>query len=273
MARTRSIEMWQVDAFASGPFTGNPAAVLVLDEAASEDWMQAVAAENNLSETAFCVPSQPDDSGPVWGLRWFTPAAEVDLCGHATLATAHVLFELGSVGPDRAASFDTRSGRLAARRSGSTIWLDFPATPAVPTPPPDDLVPALGIDPARVEFTGTSRFDTLVAVDDESIVRRLAPDTAAIGRIPTRCVIVTASGFDYDMVSRVFAPAVGIAEDPVTGSAHCALGPYWADHLGRNELAAYQASARGGELSLEVDGDRVRLGGSATTVLRADLYV
>ena len=124
-----------------------------------------------------------------------------------------------------------------------------------------------------MEFTGTSRFDTLVVVDDESIVRRLAPDTGAIGRIPTRCVIVTAPGFDYDMVSRVFAPAVGIAEDPVTGSAHCALGPYWADRLGRNELAAYQASARGGELSLEVDGDRVRLGGSAMTVLRADLYV
>src|SRR4029079_11460115 len=138
-----------------------------------------------------------------------------------------------------------------------TIWLDFPTTPALPTPPPDDLVPALGIDPARVEFTGTSRFDTLVVVDDESIVRRLAPDTGAIGRIPTRCVIVTAPGFDHDMVSRVFAPAVGIPEDPVTGSAHSARGPYWAERLGRNELVARQASARGGDLRLRVDGHRV----------------
>jgi PhzF family phenazine biosynthesis protein len=263
-----SIPIVQVDAFTSEPFSGNPAAVCVLPAARDEGWMQKVAAEMNLSETAFLVPR-----GDEFDLRWFTPATEVDLCGHATLASAHVLWERGAIAPDRTARFHTKSGLLTADRRGEWIELDFPATIAAPASPPDGLLAALGLDAAR--FVGRSRFDYLVEVDGERLVRDLRPDFARLRAIPVRGVIVTsrAASGDCDFVSRFFATGAGIDEDPVTGSAHCALTPFWSDQLGRTELVARQVSARGGLLRVRLDGDRVRLAGRAVTVLRGELTV
>jgi predicted PhzF superfamily epimerase YddE/YHI9 len=260
-----SLRIIQVDAFTDRPFAGNPAAVCLLPKPAEPVWMLDVAREMNLAETAFLVRRGND-----FDLRWFTPTVEMDLCGHATLASAHVLWEDGQLKPSAQARFHTRSGLLTADARGDWIELDFPATPATAAPAPPGLVEALG---TSARFVGRSKFDYLVEVDDESTVRRLDPDLAAIGRIDARGVIVTSSadGRGYDFVSRFFAPQAGVPEDPVTGSAHCALAPYWTARLGKPELTGFQASARGGIVRVRVAGDRVRLGGQAVTVLRCEL--
>ena len=254
-----------VDAFAQQPFAGNPAAVCVLDGPAPEPWMQGLAQEMNLSETAFLVPADR-----AWGLRWFTPEVEVDLCGHATLASAHVLYETGRLAEGEPARFDTLSGRLTVRQTGDAYVMDFPATPPEEGPV-DGLAKALGATPV---WTGRSRFDLFAVLDDEPAVRGLAPDLAALARLGARGVIVTAQAGrqpDADVVSRFFAPGSGVPEDPVTGSAHCAIGPYWAGRLGQDTLSCYQASARGGHVGVEVRGERVHLTGHAVTVYRAEL--
>lgn len=255
----------QVDAFTSTAFRGNPAAVCILDGPASEQWMQDVAREMNLSETAFL---HPVDEG--FALRWFTPAVEVDLCGHATLASAHVLWEERRLAPDVPAIFHTNSGRLTARLAGDWIELDFPATPAVEVDAVPGLERALGVEAI---WTGRSEFDFLVEVDSEETIRELRPDLTQLVQLHCRGVMVTsrAASEEFDFVSRFFAPAVGIDEDPVTGSAHCALGPYWAQHLEKSTLNAAQLSARGGVLRVRVEGDRVILGGQAVTVFRGEL--
>jgi PhzF family phenazine biosynthesis protein len=255
----------QVDAFADRPFSGNPAAVCVLPAAREADWMQQVAAEMNLAETAFLL-RRPDG----FGLRWFTPTREVDLCGHATLASAHALWEDGHLAPGAAAHFHTRSGVLIAERRDGAIWLDFPATPAASAPVPADLADMLG---ARPRFVGKSPYDYLVELESEASVRALDPDLGRLARLPVRGVIVTAASADpaRQFVSRFFAPAAGVPEDPVTGSAHCALGPFWGERLGVAELVGYQASRRGGTVLVRLAGDRVHLGGQAVTVLRGEL--
>jgi len=261
----------QVDAFADRAFVGNPAAVCVSETAREAGWMQAVAGEMNLSETAFLYPEAAKGAG-VYALRWFTPDVEVDLCGHATLAAGHVLWTEGHLDPATPALFETRSGRLFATRDGDWITLDFPATPVDPARPadPDALARILGVP---VSFSAYNRFDVLAEVASEAVLRGLRPDFAGLSAEPVRGLIVTSRaetpGFDF--VSRFFAPAVGVDEDPVTGSAHCCLGPYWSARLGKNDLTAYQASARGGVVRIGVRGDRVRLGGRAVTVLRGEL--
>ena len=257
-----------VDAFTDAPFSGNPAAVCLLPAARDDVWMQQVAAEMNLSETAFLVPR---DDG--FDLRWFTPAVEVALCGHATLASAHVLWEQGVLPPDATARFHTKSGVLTADRRGDWIELNFPATEAEPAAPPDGLLDALGVAGAR--FVGRSRFDYLVELDDEGVVRGLHPDFARLRAVPVRGTIVTAraSASDCDFVSRFFATGAGIDEDPVTGSAHCALAPFWSRQLGKTTFVARQVSARGGLLRVTLEGDRVRLAGRAVTVVRGELVV
>lgn len=254
-----------VDAFADAPFSGNPAAVCVLPGPRDDAWMQHVANEMNLSETAFLYP---EDGG--YHLRWFTPSIEVDLCGHATLASAHVLWESGAAPPAGTLSFMTRSGRLTAQRDKEWIQLDFPAMPAEPSAPPANLMEALGV---KAKMVARNRFDYVAEVANEKVVRNLQPDLALLATLPVRGVVVTAvattPGFDF--VSRFFAPAAGVDEDPVTGSAHCALGPFWAGRLGKASLVAWQDSARGGELRVEVAGPRVRISGQAVTVLRGDL--
>jgi predicted PhzF superfamily epimerase YddE/YHI9 len=255
-----------VDAFADRPFAGNPAAVCPLDRPADAGWMQAVAAEMNLSETAFLHPE-----GDGFRLRWFTPAVEVDLCGYATLASAHVLWETGRHPGAAPIRFHTRSGVLTAGRAADWIELDFPALLTHPTDPPPGLPESLG---APLTFVGSYGMDYLCEVESETILRAIRPDFARLRAVEARGVVVTARPMqgDDDFVSRFFAPAVGIPEDPVTGSAHCALAPYWADRLGRAELVGYQASARGGRVRVRVAGDRVRLGGQAVTVMRGELH-
>jgi PhzF family phenazine biosynthesis protein len=259
------LRITQVDAFTDQPFHGNPAAVCVLPAAAEEDWMRKVAREMNLSETAFLHP-QADG----YNLRWFTPSVEVDLCGHATLAAAHVLWEEGHLQPSQTAHFYTKSGPLAAERKGDWIEMDFPAVPAEAAPAPAGLAEALG---ARLTHVGRNRFDYLVELDSEQAVRGLQPDYGALKKIPVRGVIVTSRSEspDFDFVSRFFAPGAGIDEDPVTGSAHCCLGPYWSRRLGKTELVAYQASARGGIVRVRLRDERGILGGKAVTVMHGQL--
>jgi len=259
--------IYQVDAFTDRPFAGNPAAVCMLAAPRSERWMQNVAREMNLSETAFLV-GQEDG----FDLRWFTPAVEVDLCGHATLASAHILWESGALSREAQARFHTRSGLLTADLRGEEIELNFPATPEEPTEAPPGLSAALGVDFA---YVGRSRFDYLVELEGEAAVRGLAPDIAALRALGVRGVMVTsvASSAGFDFVSRFFAPGAGIDEDPVTGSAHCCLGPYWGKRLGKEEFLAYQAPARGGVVRVRLAGERVCLGGRAVTVLRGELVV
>lgn len=255
----------QVDAFTAKPFAGNPAAVCVQSGPVSDRWMQLAAREMNLSETAFLHPE-----GDGFRLRWFTPTAEVELCGHGTLAAAHVLFETGTVTRGETIRFETLSGALIAERKSGRIELDFPATPDEPTAPPPGLLEALGV---AATYVGRSKFDLLVEVESEDVVRRLEPDIAALCRVDARGVIVTsrAGSPEYDFVSRFFAPAVGVDEDPVTGSAHCCLGPYWMRQLGRDAMVARQVSERGGTVHVRVDGDRVHLGGHAVTVMRGEI--
>ena len=260
---TATLRIVQVDAFTDVAFAGNPAAVCVLPEPADERWMQAVAREMNLSETAFL---HRENDG--WRLRWFTPAVEVALCGHATLASAHVMWENGDVPRGTPIRFLTKSGPLGAAANGEWIELDFPAVSAEPTKAPTGLLEALGVkgDVAR------NRMDYLVEVADEAAVRRLNPDFTKLKRVETRGVIVTARGSaPYDFVSRFFAPAAGVDEDPVTGSAHCALAPWWAKKLNRDSMLAFQASPRGGVVRVTVRGDRVGLAGQAVTVMRGEL--
>jgi PhzF family phenazine biosynthesis protein len=269
------MRIFQVDAFSPQPFRGNPAAVCLLDGPADERWMQAVAAEMNLSETAF-VQRSPDG----FALRWFTPVEEAELCGHATLAAAHVLWKEGEASPSDLLHFDTRSGPLTAEATPSGVRLDFPAIPVTALEPPESpqaggipaaLAKALGVAPLWV---GRSRLDYLVEVFDEAAVRDLRPDLAALRELPKRGVIVTARAEaeqDYDFVSRFFAPSVGIDEDPVTGSAHCSLGPFWSGRLGNAVLRGYQASRRGGFVEVETVGDRVFLTGLAVTVMRGEI--
>jgi PhzF family phenazine biosynthesis protein len=265
-----SYPIYQVDAFTDRPFAGNPAGVcpLPLPGFPAAGWMQAVAAEMNVAETAFLVRRR-DGSG--FDLRWFTPAVEVELCGHATLASAHLLWEAGLVAAGEPIRFHTLSGVLGAARDGDWIELDFPAEPASAlAEPPPRLAEMLGAPPVWV---GANRFDLVVELADEAAVRALAPDIRRLGALPHRGILVTARAAmpGYDVVSRFFAPAAGVDEDPVTGSAHCCLGPYWCDRLGKNPLLAYQASARGGRVRVKLAGDRVHLGGQAVTFLRGEL--
>jgi len=254
-----------VDAFTNRPFAGNPAAVCWLEAEADPQWMQAVAAEMNLSETAFVRRLCED-----YELRWFTPTVEVDLCGHATLATAHALFSAGLADRGRPIRFHTRSGVLTCTQSGEFLELDFPSTPPIPEEPPALLIDGLGVKPM---YFATSRFYSLVAVESADVVRALQPDFQKLGKVPTLGIIVTAASDElrFDFVSRFFAPALGVNEDPVCGSAHCCLTPYWAERLGKTELMAYQASSRGGVLKLRLNGDRVILGGQSVTVWQGEL--
>ncbi len=257
--------IFHVDAFTDTVFSGNPAGVCVLEDSKEVRWMQNVAREMNLSETAFLKRE-----GTGYSLRWFTPAVEVDLCGHATLASAHILLQEGFLKPNETAHFQTLSGPLAATKRGKWIELDFPLVPVEKSEPPRDLIEALGVTPS---YVGKSRLDYLVEIDSEKVLRNLTPDLAALQRVSSRGVIVTSrpESSHFDFVSRFFAPQVGINEDPVTGSAHCSLGPYWRDKLQKNELLAYQASPRGGIIRVRVGDERVFLGGQAVTVLRAEL--
>ncbi|WP_308634628.1 PhzF family phenazine biosynthesis protein [Paenibacillus silvisoli] len=263
-----SIPIAIIDAFTAIPFRGNPAAVCLLDESRDEQWMQEVAAEMNLSETAF-LERRLDGS---YGLRWFTPTVEVDLCGHATMASAHYLWENGHLTQESTAEFRTRSGLLTAVQTESGIRLNFPAEPAAPVKAPEELIQGLGLIP---RYVGLNRMDYLVEVDSVQTVQSLKPDFAMLARVDARGIIVTSKGTgkpgDYDFVSRCFYPASGCDEDPVTGSAHCALAPYWQRRLRQDKFMAYQASARGGELELELLNDRVLLTGQAVTVLNGQL--
>ncbi len=263
--------IFQVDAFTNRPFAGNPAAVCVLNGPADDGWMQNIAREMNLSETAFL---HWEDGSGSFRLRWFTPAVEVDLCGHATLAAAHVLWTEGLLPAETPAWFQTRTGLLRADRRDEWITLDFPVLPVQLLPgslaDSDALSEVVG---APVKFAAYNRFDCLIELESEAAVRALAPDMAKLAALPVRGVIVTARadtpGFDF--VSRFFAPRLGVNEDPVCGSAHCCLGPYWGERLQKTELVAYQASPRGGVLRLGLRGDRVRIGGQAVTVMKGEL--
>ena len=257
--------LYQVDAFTSRPFAGNPAAVCILTEPRSDAWMQSVAHEMNLSETAFV--SHRDEG---FDLRWFTPLLEVDLCGHATLATAHILWESEIARTEEQLSFHTRSGVLSASHLGEWIELDFPASGVAPATCNIDLEEALAVRPV---FVGMSEFDFLVEVELPQELRDLRPNMDLIRQAEARGLIVTSPSDrpEYDFLSRFFAPQSGVQEDPVTGSAHCSLGPHWGEKLGKEEMLAYQASPRGGEVRLRLGGDRVYLGGQAVTVMKAEL--
>ena len=259
------VKIFQVDAFTDKPFRGNPAAVCLLPRPHEDTWMQNVAREMNLSETAFLLKQ-----GDGFNLRWFTPTVEVELCGHATLASAHILWEVGLLASQQPARFHTLSGLLLAERRGEEIEMDFPATPDEPTDPQPGLIEALRVEP---KYVGKSRYDYLVEVESEERVRNLSPDFSKLRALSVRGIMVTsvAASSEYDFVSRFFAPGVGVDEDPVTGSAHCCLGPYWSKQLNKNELVAYQASERGGMVRVRVMDERVRLAGRAITVLVGEL--
>jgi PhzF family phenazine biosynthesis protein len=255
----------QVDAFTSQPFTGNPAAVCILSRHRNDEWMQKVAREMNLSETAF-VEQRKDG----FNLRWFTPAVEVELCGHATLASAHALWESGYLAKDAKAAFFTKSGLITAERKHGWIEMNFPAEPETTASAPPGLSKALEVE---FNYVGKNRFDYLVEVDAEETVRRIDPDFTLLMKIPMRGVIVTSpsASQEYDFISRFFAPQVGVNEDPVTGSAHCCLGPYWAGRLGKKEMSGFQASTRGGVVRVRMVNDRVYIGGQAVTIMRGEL--
>lgn len=258
------MKIYQVDAFTEKPFAGNPAGVCVLQDYPTEKWMQDVASEMNLAETAFLVPAEDG-----YNLRWFTPNSEVDLCGHATLASAHILWEKGFLSPDKEAKFYTKSGLLTAKLIDGWIQLNFPATPEEKIDASAQLTEGLGITPF---YIGKNIFDYLIEVDSEETVKNIKPDFTKIMQVPMRGVIVTAKSREYDFVSRFFAPEVGIFEDPVTGSAHCCLGPYWKKRLEKDEFTAFQASERGGVLKIKVEKDRVLISGKAVTVIEGELF-
>lgn len=255
----------QVDAFTEKPFAGNPAAVCILEGPADEGWMQNVAREMNLSETAFLHPREG-----AFNLRWFTPSLEVALCGHATLASAHALWEEGHLAPNQQARFRTKSGLLTAELRDDWIELDFPAVTVEAEIPPPGLIEALGI---KTGYVGKNKFDYLIEAESEETLRNAKPDHTRLRQIEARGIIITSRSDSpqFDFVSRFFAPGSGIDEDPVTGSAHCALAPFWESRLEKREFVAYQASPRGGVVRVRVEGDRVRLAGQAVTVMRGEL--
>jgi PhzF family phenazine biosynthesis protein len=259
------MKIYQIDAFSSVPFHGNPAAVCLMDGPRPDEWMLALAQEMNLSETAFLLPE-----GDGWRLRWFTPKVEVNLCGHATLASAHALWETGRAEPQEAIRFLTRSGLLTARQNQGWIELDFPARLAEPAELPGGAAQALGVAPLAVLRW---KENYLVEVASEVELRALQPDFAALKALPLRLAVVTCRSEtpEFDFLSRFFAPAMGIDEDPVNGATHCALGPDWGRKLGKTSLTACQASARGGVLRVRLEGERVALGGQAVTVLRGEI--
>jgi PhzF family phenazine biosynthesis protein len=259
------IPLFIIDAFTDRAFAGNPASVCFLERWPADDWLAKLAAEMNHSETAYLVPNGGD-----FELRWFTPAVEVDLCGHATLASAAALYHAGRVPRTSSITFHTRSGPLTATPRGREIELDFPVTPAEPAAPPAGLLEALGISACNV---GRSKFDYLVEVASDEVLRGMTPDFRALLAVECRGVIVTARSSDpaFDFVSRFFAPRAGIDEDPVTGSAHCTLAAYWQERLGKNDFRAYQASRRGGIIGVRIAGNRVQLSGRATIVLEGRL--
>ena len=261
-----SLSLFHVDAFTDCPFAGNPAAVCLLPSWKADSWLQAVAREMNLSETAFLV-KQPAH----FDLRWFTPKVEVDLCGHATLAAAHILWQQNLVTGDEI-RFSTRSGILKAVHHDDSIELDFPLKPEEPAEAPPGLLEALGIS---AKYVGKNQFDYLLEVEAEATLRRIAPDFKRLATMPVRGIIVTSRSADpkFDFVSRFFAPGAGIDEDPVTGSAHCCLGDFWRKRLGKAEFVAFQASPRGGVVKVRVTKDRAFLGGKAITVARGELLV
>jgi predicted PhzF superfamily epimerase YddE/YHI9 len=265
----RETPIVQVDAFTSEPFRGNPAAVCVLDAPRDASWMQNVALEMNVSETAFLVPAARG-----FDLRWFTPVKEVALCGHATLAGAHVLWETGRVGADETAVFQTKSGELTARRTREGIELNFPAYRVSNVEPPPLVRRVFGVEPANVASVPKTNTETnyIVEFASEAVVRELRPDLGPIREPGSPGLIATARGESVDYVCRYFVPAAGIDEDPVTGSVNCALAVYWAERLGKRSMTVYQASARGGRMRVELDGERVRLTGHAVTTLRGTLY-
>jgi len=256
----------QIDAFTDEAFKGNPAAVCFLKGEREDRWMANVAAEMNLAETAFLHPRNDG-----WNLRWFTPAVEVDLCGHATLASAHAIWS-ENLSSEEVLRFHTRSGVLTAKRAGDLIELDFPAKREEAIAAPAGLLDALGTTNAT--YVGRNQFDYIVELPSEAEVRNLKPDHSVLRQLPVRGIIVTTRGSgEYDFISRFFAPGSGIDEDPVTGSAHCCLTPYWAQRLGKTEMLAYQASPRGGAIRVRLEGDRVKLAGDAVTILRGELLV
>lgn len=259
------IIQYQVDAFTQHVFGGNPAAVCALERWLDDSLLQAIAAENNLSETAFFVPA---DAEGVFELRWFTPLKEIDLCGHATLATAHIIFGVFD-NPPSVITFQTRSGNLVVTRHEDELKMDFPARPPIHCSAPEQLIRAL----QRVPVEVLAADDYIAVFDDEPTVRELSPDPTLLAALDLRGVVITARGTDVDFVSRFFAPKFGINEDPVTGSAHCELAPYWARQLGRNRLSARQVSRRGGELTCEVNNDRVTIYGQAVTFMKAEIFV
>ena len=259
------IPMWQVDAFTAKVFSGNPAAICMLESWLEDRVLQSIAAENNLSETGFLVRNEEG-----FDLRWFTPAAEVTLCGHGTLAAAKVLFDCRGW-PKPEVRFKTRwRGTLTVEKQGEWLEMDFPALPARPVATPAGLAEALGAEPRLVL---ESVEDWLAVLDDEATVRGLKPDFRVVAKLPCRCLVPTARGREADFVSRAFAPRLGIDEDPVTGSAHCVLAPYWGGVLGKVELQAFQVSARGGEVRCRVAGDRVKLAGQAVVYLEGTIHV
>jgi PhzF family phenazine biosynthesis protein len=260
------IRIVTVDAFTDVAFAGNPAAVCVLRSPRPEEWMRKVAREMNLSETAFLLPHEDG-----YHLRWLTPAVEVDLCGHATVASAHVLWQDGHLPCGRQARFHTRSGLLTADQRGEWIELNFPVKIASPAEPPPELLAALGVKALAV---AKNAFDYLVEVESEEILRAMSPDHSTLRKVPVRGVIATSrsSTAGFDFISRFFAPGSGIDEDPVTGSSHTALGPYWSAKLGKCEMTGYQASARGGVVRVRLEGDRIVLGGQAVTIMEAQLF-
>ena len=260
-----TIPLFHVDAFTDRPFAGNPAAVCLLPSWKDDEWLQAVAREMNLSETAFLV-KQPSH----FDLRWFTPKVEVDLCGHATLAPAHVLWQQGLAKPEEEIRFSTKSGILKATLRGQDIELDFPLKPDEPAQAPPGLLESLGVS---AKYVGKNQFDYLVEVESESVLRSVNPDFKRLATLPVRAIIVTSRSADprFDFMSRFFAPASGVDEDPVTGSAHCCLGDFWRKRLGKSEFTAYQASARGGVVKVRVTSDRAFLGGRAVVVAQGEL--
>jgi PhzF family phenazine biosynthesis protein len=259
--------LFQVDSFTAREFSGNPAAVCLLEEPASAAWMLSVAAEMNLSETAFLVKRKEG-----FDLRWFTPSVEVDLCGHATLAAGFVLWQQGLVPEEEKIRFNTKSGWLELKKKGEWIEMDFPARPVDPADPPEPVLSVLGIKPLR---SAVNPSVWLFQLESEDKVRALSPDFNGLISVCDRPVIVTAESNvdEFDFVSRFFAPTVGIDEDPVTGSAHCCLGPFWRTVLGKNRFTAFQASSRGGVVQVSVEGDRVKLGGQAVGIFSGELSV
>jgi predicted PhzF superfamily epimerase YddE/YHI9 len=260
---TLKLKQYQVDTFTDKVFSGNPAAVVPLSSWLDDWLLQAIAEENNLSETAFFIASETD-----FQLRWFTPAREVDLCGHATLAAAHVIFEILCY-PGRIVTFRTRSGELFVEKKGKMLEMNFPACPPIPCASADTLVQGLGQRPAEV----LAADDYVAVFNTETAIRAITPRYDLLSQLDLRGVIITAPGTDVDFVSRFFAPKLGVPEDPVTGSAHCALAPYWAKKLGKNTLTAKQVSRRGGDITCEVQADRILLSGGAVTFMESEFYL